>query len=201
MATTTPAAPAGPYDWIAQLLTGGASLATASGDMSAANAAANRADPWGPNRAQYGTALNAFMADPNNSAMNAGNGAGIQTALGRMNNLLDNPSSLTSMPGYQFGLDQSLEAVNRGAGASGLANSGNRLTALQDRGNAYAQGWDQQIWNQLLGNTNANIGAGQEGLQAQGQGFNQLSNLAGVNAGSPVSGGTVGARWSASILQ
>jgi hypothetical protein len=170
--------------WLAPLLTGAGNLATASGDMTAARQAGNIADPWGSNRAQYQTGLNTFMGDQANNPMNAMTGT--NRSLGQLNQLISDPSSLTTMPGYQWGMNQALEGVNRGAGASGLLNSGNRLTALQDRAEGYAQSWQNQIYNQLLGNVNANVAGGNQFLNAQGQGFGQLANLAGVNAGSPV---------------
>lgn len=170
---------------VAPIATGIYDLIRGHGDQGAYNGFAQVADPFSSQRPQYQAMLQAFMADPANRAANNGNAAGVQSALGRMTSLLDDPSSLEKQPGYQWGLSQAMEGVNRGAGASGLLNSGNRLTALQDRGQGYAQGWQQQIWNELLGNTNANINAGQLGLATQGQGFNQLGQLAGVNAGSP----------------
>ncbi len=183
MATTTTTTTPGAYDWIAQLLTGGANLATAHGDMTAAHQASNMADPWAPNRGRYADMLNQFMGtNAVNPAASTARSAG---AYDQLQNLLANPQSLTSMPGYQYGLNQSLEAVNRGAGASGMLNSGNRLTALQDRGEGYARDWQKQMFQELLGNVGAANATDALGLNAQQQGFGQLAGLAGVNAGSP----------------
>ena len=49
------------------------------------------------------------------------------TAGNKLNELLQNPSSITSTPGYQFAYNQGLEAVNRTAAAKGNLGSGNRL--------------------------------------------------------------------------
>jgi hypothetical protein len=172
-----------PLAGIAQLITGIANLGTANSDLGYGRQAAGMADPWSSNRGNYQNLLNAFMGS--NAVNPATATAGTQNAISMLGNLLSNPASLVNMPGYQFGLNQALESVNRGAGASGMLNSGNRLAALQDRGNQYAQGWQNQIYNQLLGNVNANVAADQLGLGAQQQGYNELANLAGVNAGSP----------------
>ena len=63
-------------------------------------------------------------------------------------------------PSYQWRFDQGMEGVNRGAAASGLLRSGNRLAALQDYGQGQASG---EYANQ----------------------FQRLSQLAGANVGSP----------------
>jgi hypothetical protein len=180
--------PSDPYTQLLQglapVLGGALDLGTAHLSMSDAQRAAGIADPFGGQRGQYQTQLNSYMGA---NSVNPGQvTAGSNNALSMLNNLLQNPQSLTTMPGYQFGLNQALEGVNRGAGASGLLNSGNRLAALQDRGEGYAQSWQNQIFNQLLGNVNANNSVAQLGLNAQQQGYGELANLAGVNAGSPV---------------
>jgi hypothetical protein len=105
-------------------------------------------------------------------------------ALSPLMNLINNPQSITSQPGYQFGMTQGLEAVNRGSGASGLLNSGDRLAALQNFGQNYAGSWLDRIFGEDT--TAANLG-----LQSQNQGFNQLAQLAGVNAGSPAAAGSL----------
>ena len=171
------------FQGLAPFLGGIGNLATANLGMNTANQAAGMADPFSGERQAYQTALRGYMgANPVNPAQVT---AGTNNALSMLTNLLQNPQSLTSMPGYQFGLGQALESVNRGAGASGLLNSGNRLVGLEDMGNRYAQGWQNQIFNQLLGNVGANINAANLGLGAQQQGYGELANLAGVNAGNP----------------
>lgn len=175
------------WSWLAPLLTGVGSIATSGLDMNTARQAAGMADPFSGERGQYMTGLREYMgANPVNPSQVT---AGSNNALSMLTNLLQNPGSLTSMPGYQFGLNQALEGVNRGAGASGLLNSGNRLAALEDRGNSYAQGWQNQIFNQLLGNVNANNSVAQLGLGAQQQGYGQLAHLAGADTGNPAAAG------------
>lgn len=53
---------------------------------------------------------------------------------GRLNELLQNPSSIANDPGYQFQYNQGLEAVNRNAAAKGMLGSGNRLFDLVNYG-------------------------------------------------------------------
>lgn len=56
------------------------------------------------------------------------------TAGGRLNQLLQDPSSIASDPGYQFQYNQGLEAINRTAAAKGMLGSGNRLLDLTNYG-------------------------------------------------------------------
>jgi hypothetical protein len=65
-----------------------------------------------------------------------------------------------SDPSYQWRFNQGMEGVNRGAAASGLLRSGNRLAALED------------------------YGQGQASTEYANQ-FSRLSQLAGANIGSP----------------
>jgi hypothetical protein len=170
--TTTTGGPTGldpSLQAIINLITGGIDLGTANQRQIAGQTAANIADPWASQRGPYQTALNTWMQQPGNSPM---------AALAPMLNLIKNPSSLLTTPGYQFGMSQAMDAVNRGAGSSGLLNSGNRLLALQNQGQAYAGSWFDRMFG-------ADATAAGLGLKAQGQGFDQLAQLAGVNAGSP----------------
>ena len=95
---------------------------------------AQSADPWGPQRAQYQTQLNQFMA---------------------------NPASIFTDPAFQAAENVGAENISRQAGAAGMASSGNRLADLFNFGQSSALNFEQQR-------------------------FNELANLAGVNAGSPV---------------
>lgn len=52
--------------------------------------------------------------------------------------LIANPSSVTSLPGYQFDLSQGTKAVQAGMGASGFAGSGNEAAALTTFGQGLA---------------------------------------------------------------
>jgi hypothetical protein len=58
-------------------------------------------------------------------------------AAAQLNALTQNPSSITSHPGYQFGLDQGVNAISRSAAAKGLLGSGNVGYELQKFGQDY----------------------------------------------------------------
>jgi hypothetical protein len=98
-------------------------------------------------------------------------------------------------PGYQFAVDQSLQAAQRGASAGGMLASGNLLTELQNRGNNLANqeygGWLDRLAQQSGQGLNAASGAA--------QGYGRLSDLyqAGtgqrLNLGQFVTGGKAGA--------
>lgn len=115
------------------------SSAMSGGGDSGASQAASAADPFASQRGQY----QQMLAD-----------------------LIKNPSSITSTPGYQFNLDQGLKSVEGSAAASGMLNSGNVLTALQQYGANYAT---NQLQNQEL----------------------LLAQLAGANVGSPGTAGQI----------
>src|SRR5271168_4603797 len=87
------------------------SSAVAPSSNSSAQTAANAADPFASQRGQYQTMLS---------------------------QLINNPSSITSQPGYQFGLQQSQNAVEGSAAANGMVNSGNVLSALSTNAQGYA---------------------------------------------------------------
>lgn len=80
-------------------------------------------------------------------------------------------SSLTarqvqSEPGYQFGLDQGQQAMQRQANARGMLNSGNALLAASRYGNDYATTKYGDAWNRMQGDrTNS---------------FNRLASVAGL---------------------
>lgn len=71
-------------------------------------------------------------------------------------------------PGFQFALDQGTQAALRGASAAGMLNSGNTLTALQDRGNGLANQEYGSWLDRLAGNSAQGLQAA--GGQAQGYG-------------------------------
>jgi hypothetical protein len=77
----------------------------------AGQAAQQYADPFGAYRPQFANAL-----------------VGLQ----------NNPSSVANLPGYQFGLDQSQEALQRAGAAKGYLGSGNILNELQKNAQGYA---------------------------------------------------------------
>ena len=128
---------------IAASVVGSVAGAAVTGAMSdgggGSSGAAAAADPFASQRGQYQTMLS---------------------------DLINNPSSITSTPGYKFNLDQGLAAVTGSQAAGGYANSGNILSALQTYGQGYAT---NQLQNQEL----------------------LLAQLAGANVGSPGTAGQI----------
>lgn len=130
------------------------------GGSSGAQQAAGAADPFASQRGQYQQQLAALM---------------------------QNPSSITSQPGYQFQLQQGLNSVQGSAASSGMLNSGNVLTALNKYGQDYAS---TQLQNQellLAQLSGANVGSpGTAGQILQGQ--NQSNQQAAGYLGQAVTG-------------
>lgn len=132
---------------------------------SSASSAANAADPFASQRGQYQTMLS---------------------------DLISNPSSITSTPGYQFGLQQSQNAVEGSAAANGMVNSGNVLSALSTNAQGYAA---TQLNNQellLAQLSGANVGSpGTAGQILQGQNTTnqQAAGTVGNAVGSAVTSG------------
>ena len=88
---------------------------------------ASQSDPFSSSRGQYATQLN---------------------------NLMANPSSITSLPGYDAGL----QAVERSMASQGYSGSGNMMAALQQYG---GQAYQQQVQTlEALSGANATPGAG-----------------------------------------
>ena len=92
------------------------------------------------------------------------------TAGNKLNELLQNPSSITSTPGYQFAYNQGLEAVNRTAAAKGQLGSGNRLYDLTNYGQGLASQTYNDTVNQLTNTLNRN-----PITMATGSGANSMS--------------------------
>jgi hypothetical protein len=98
-------------------------------------------------------------------------------------NLVTNPSSITSTPGYQFRFDQGMQALERTLAAGGELNSGKALTESIEYGQNFATN-ELQRQEQLLSTlSGAGFGSpGQAGsLYAGGQTpiNKMLSNLLG----------------------
>lgn len=80
-------------------------------------------------------------------------------------------SQLTQFPGYQFGLNQGVQALDRSAASRGLLLSGAQLQDTQKFGQGYAmqQAWQPYVsglqWASNLGE-NAAAGVGQSGATA-----------------------------------
>ena len=118
------------------MLSGGSS---GGGSSQPTSQAAQIADPFAAQRPQYQSMLQQLMT---------------------------NPASIQGSPGYQFQMDQGLQAVNRNEAAKGMLGSGNRLQELMQ----YGQGLASQDYNNQ---------------------FLRLANLAGASAGQPGTAGSL----------
>lgn len=100
------------------------------------------------------------------------------SVLPQINALLSNPSSITSDPGYQFGLKQGADQLNNRAAASGSYYSGGQMKAAQRYGQDYAGTKLDQSLNRLT----TVAGLGQVGANNAQQGFTQGTNALAGNA-------------------
>jgi hypothetical protein len=117
------------------------------------------------------------MRDATNQAnqLNAPAVAARNSALEQMQALLKDPSTLTSQPGYQFGMDQGTKSLNSGAAARGMTYSGAQGKALQRYGQDYAGTKLDQSFNRL-----ATLAQG--GQQGTSETVNNTTNQGNANA-------------------
>lgn len=122
-------------------------------------------------------------------------------------NLMNDPSSVKNLPGYQFAYNQGLQSLQRGMAATGQVQSGNEQIALQQYGEQFANQYFTDQFNRLAllsgaqwqSGTGAaqsalNASAYNQNLQNQGysaimQGMKGLSNTNWYSGGSGYSGG------------
>lgn len=90
-------------------------------------------------------------------------------------------AAFQTSPGYQWQLDQGINAIDRSAAARGGLFSGNTLQSAQ----SFGQGLASQEWNNYLGRLSGLSGRGQNAAAGQG-GF-------AIGEGNAVAGGTRGA--------
>lgn len=83
-------------------------------------------------------------------------------------------------PGYQFQLQQGLQAIDQGAAARGGLNSGATQQSEQQYGSNLANSTYGNIFNQALSTYNAGLSDYQAKLAGQSQAFNQLAAPAGI---------------------
>lgn len=76
-------------------------------------------------------------------------------------------------PGYEFALDQGLQAAERGASAGGMLGSGNLLTALTE----YGQGTANKEYGSWLDRLNGVAGQGLSAAGGQAQGYGAKADL------------------------
>lgn len=84
-------------------------------------------------------------------------------------------STIASLPGYQFQLNQGVQAIDRSAASQGLLNSGATGKALAQYGQGLAQNYSEQY-----------VG-GLQNLAGLGEGATQSTAAAGANAANQIS--------------
>ena len=100
-------------------------------------------------------------------------------------------SLLSSLPGYQFQLQQGTQAVDRSEAAKGLLNSGATGKALQQ----YGQGLGSSYFGQYVSGLQNMAGAGQASAAQQAQvGMNTANNISAnqIYAGNAAAAGAIG---------
>jgi hypothetical protein len=127
-------------------------------------AAVNAADPFSSQRSQYQTQLSNMMTPGSNFQ--------------------------AQDPSYNFRMQQGTAAVNAGAASSGLLNSGNRLTALQNYGQNTASTEFQNQYARLAQLSGANTGstATAGGIVANAGATTSANNTAAANSLAGIAG-------------
>ncbi len=130
-------------------------------------------------------ALSKYVYDTNR-ADNAPLLATRNNALMGLNGLISNPNSITSDPGYQFGLNQGTRAVTNSAAGQGGLYSGATLKALQRFGTDYGTTKLNDSFNRLSGAaglgqaaTNSNLSSGNNYANTVGNNLTGLGTSAG----------------------
>ena len=101
-------------------------------------------------------------------------------------------SALTQFPGYQFGLQQGTQALDRSAASQGLLLSGGQLKAAQQYGQGYAM---QNAWNPYVSQLNTSAGLGENAAAMVGnQGVQTGANVGAsqLAAGQAQASGIIG---------
>jgi hypothetical protein len=111
------------------------------------------------------------------------------SGLTQANALLQNPASITSQPGYQFGMNQGVKALENSAAARGMTYSGQQGKALTQFGQDYAGSKLDQSVNRLLQLSNAGSGgAAQIGNAGTAYGNNAAGNLSSLGDARAMAG-------------
>ena len=110
-------------------------------------------------------------------------------ALNNLNGLMKDPNSITSDPGYQFGMSQGTEAIDRSAAGGGSLYSGATLKALQRYGQDYAGTKLNDTYNRYSNiagmgqvGTSATTAAGANAANQIGANLTGIGNAQGANA-------------------
>lgn len=98
-------------------------------------------------------------------------------ALGQLQGLLKDPSSITGDPGYQFQFNEGINALENSAAARGSQYSGQQAKALQQYGNNFAGTKLNETYNRLAGIA----GVGQQATGSTAMAGGNYANQAGQN--------------------
>lgn len=141
-----------------------------------AKAGLQNATDWGT------TLLNQGYSGANNTLATAMSGTGEayspylstgRTGANRLQQLMMDPSSITSMPGYQFRMDQGSQLLGQSAAARGALQSGGMLKALTQYGQGFASNEYDRAIQQALGVS----GLGLNATNAYTDSNNQLAGM------------------------
>ena len=151
------------------------------------NRAAGNALDAQTNATNSANALQKYQYDTTRADYAPYRAAGSQ-AVGQMSNLLAHPGSITQDPGYQFGLSQGVQGVDRSAAGQGSLYSGATLKALQRYGTDYGTTKLNDSFNRLgslaqLG-ASGTAGTAQAGSNYANQVGNNTTGLGNAGAGN-----------------
>lgn len=146
---------------VAGIASAGSSIA---GTIGAAGAQKDAAKAAQAQQAKVNTDAQPFLA------------AGTQ-ALGRISNPNALLQNFQTSPGYQFRMQQGLDAVNQSKAQNGLLRSGGAVKALNDYASGTASSEFGNWWNQQMGL----VGTGEKGLATEGGVADNSSNIALAN--------------------
>jgi hypothetical protein len=94
-------------------------------------------------------------------------------------------------PGYQFGINQGQDVLNRQFAATGVGQTGSQNLALQNYGNQYAGNAYQQLISNLMGPAGSSLIGNSS--TSQSQGASQIPGVLGTLAGAAMSAPAAGA--------
>jgi hypothetical protein len=125
-----------------------------------------------------------------------------KTSVNNLANLVNNPATFQygqfqaptleqarNMPGYQFQLQQGVDALDKSAAARGNLFSGNQGVALQQYGQGLADTSYNNLYNQALQTYMTNYGVHNQGLQEQ---IGALGGLSGQGLSAAGTEGSLG---------
>jgi hypothetical protein len=158
------------------------------------NSAANRAIGAQTNATNSANALQKYMYDTTRGDYAPYRQAGTQ-AVGQLQNLLQNPGSITNDPGYQFGLNQGQTAIDHSAASRGGLYSGATLKALERYGQDYGGTKLNDAYNRYAGvaqlGATGTAGTAQAGSNYANQVGNNTTGLGNAQAGNALYSGNV----------